>query len=989
MTAFQLPRSWPAPAAPERARWLSEQIPTRSRAAAALVECLGGNSPFLSALALREQASLGLLIRHGPDRLVDGALFRLAGFDTRLPRAQLASEMRRAKRQIALASAVADIGGIWDLEQVTAALSRLAEAALGAATRHLLQAAASRGELLLPDPDQPEADSGFIVLGMGKLGARELNYSSDVDLMLLFDPAAQPGHEDLRRVFTRLATDLVSLMQARDADGYVFRTDLRLRPDPSSTPLAVPLPSAIAYYESLGQTWERAAMIKARPVAGDIARGAGFLQTIRPFIWRRNLDFAAIEDIHTMKRRIDHKQGLAPLAGAGAAQSLLGMDLKLGRGGIREIEFLAQSMQLVWGGRAPELRDRTTLGALDRLAQGNYLQAALAADLTESYRLLRRIEHRLQMQDDRQTHSLPATEPGFEAFACFMGLAGGALARSLDGSLRRTREAFENLLADRSGTERGPSIDLDGKSLQAQLAGFGFAQPARAAALLEGWRERHPRALRSERAQALLREMLPALLGALHEQADPMLALTRFDALLNRQSAGVQLLSLLVRNPPLLGRIAFVLSVAPSLAEHLAAAPAALEGLLVPPSGHEAELVLRLVHTQMRQAGDLEGAIRQARTLVRGEEFRLSLAQLDGRLDVDQAGAARSSLADRVITGMLEQALHQHRARHGRVPGGGMAVVALGKAGSRDMMGGSDLDLMLIYDHPDEVAESVVPRRKGHAADPRRRPLPVSQYYIRLAHVLIAALSAPGAEGPLYALDMRLRPSGSKGPVAVSLAAFTRYHAERSWSWERMALCRARVVAGPPRLRRRVQSAIAAAIEQPQVQSQTLLDDARAMRARIAAELPPRGPWDVKLIEGGLLEVEFIAQTLQLVARGSTMRHPTTRIALHRLRRGGLLSAADARMLIDADRFWRVLQSTLRILYGAALSRPLTDATPPALDALLRPMAEFLQQPSEPGPPASPVGLKELEQRMRLEATRVRSGFVRLIGTPRPDDGKK
>ena len=979
MAAFRWPTRWPAPSDPTRAARLAAQIRPQPRRHAAMLACLGGNSPYLSGLALRDHDAFADLLRHGPGWVVERSLSRLAALPPPLARAQLAAALRQAKRQVALASAVADIGGLWDLDQVTDALSRLAVACLGAALRHLLWAAGARDELSIADPAHPETACGFVVIGLGKLGAGELNYSSDIDLMLLYDPACHPESHDPRRVFTRMAADLVALMQARDADGYVFRTDLRLRPDPSSTPLAVSLPSAIAYYESLGQTWERAAMIKARPVAGDLAAGHDFLAAVRPFVWRRHLDFAAIADIRGMKQRIDQRGG-RPSADPDPVARLLGRDLKLGHGGIREIEFLAQTLQLVWGGRAPELRDPTTLGALARLSQGGYLPGELARGLADSYRLLRRAEHRLQMQDDRQTHSLPATAAGFASFARFMDQEGGdgaAFTAALAAALDHVRRTFEGWFAGPTPAAGvGPAGDLD-----AAIA--ALPEPARVAAVIGRWRERQVRALRSDRAQALLSELLPVLLATVAEQRDPMLTLTRFDALLGQQSAGVQLLSLLVRNPPLLGRLAFVLSAAPSLAEHLAIVPAALEGLLVPERGGDAErLVLRLLDDSMRGAASLEEAIRHARSLVRGEEFRLSLAQIDRRLDVDQAGIARSRLADRVMARMLDCVTRDHAGRFGRVPGGGLVVVALGKAGSREMMSGSDLDLMLIYDHPATVTEST-PGTHGSlgnaSPEPPRRRLPVSQYYIRLAHTLIAALSAPGPEGPLYALDMRLRPSGSKGPVAVSLTAFRRYHAERSWTWERMALCRARTVAGSPALRRRVQAEIAAAGFRSDVGRKVLLQDAASMRGRVAAELARHGDWDVKLTLGGLMEVEFIAQALQLAALDPKCCHPTTRVALRRLARHGALSPADAAMLIKADRFWRTLQSMLRILYGINPPSRFAEATPPALDALLRGMA------ASAGPRATPLAdLAHLQGRMREVSQAVRAIFVRLIGVPTP-----
>ncbi len=756
----------------------------RTQATDALLACLGGNSPFLSDLARREHGFLAHLLRAGPERAAATALRRLRTLPPDSARAAIASGLRRARRQVALAVAIADLGGLWTLERVTGTLSLLADASLRVATAHLLRQAHEAGLLRLPDPRRPERGSGFVVLAMGKLGAHELNYSSDVDLVLLYDPAAHPTTTEPGRLFVRMASDLAGLMQTPDADGTVFRVDLRLRPDPGATPPAVSLPAAIAYYESSGETWERAAMIKARPVAGDRLRGARFLEAIRPFVWRRHLDFAAIDDIHAMKRRIDRHapspaKGFAAGSGsrsgtADPVAALLGHDLKLGHGGIREIEFIAQTLQLVWAGRELALRDPTTLGALGRLAAAGILSRAAARSLAEAYRRLRSLEHRLQMQADRQTHSLPSTRQGFEAFACFAGAADGtALVRDLLPELRRTRRRFAHMMRRRNGADGaqddGPAASgLDGDEMLPQalgLASSGEAAAAQARDILRGWRDGRHRALRQPRTRALLDRLMPVLLPALGGQRDPLAALIGFDTLLSRQGSLTPLLSLFDRHPALLDRVAAVLGASPALADHLAAVPGALDGLLLPERGREAGRAVRaLLDRQMRAADGVEEAIRTARGLVRGEEFRLSVAQMEAQLDVDAAGTLRTALAERVIVRMLDQVSAEHRRRHGIVRGGGMSVVALGKAGSREMMAGSDLDLMLVYDHPDPVDADGEP--------------PPSQYYARLAHRLIAALSAPGAGGPLYALDMRLRPSGSKGPVAVSLASFRRYHAE-------------------------------------------------------------------------------------------------------------------------------------------------------------------------------------------------------------------
>eukprot|EP01035_Chromulina_nebulosa_P031572 gene31571-42099_t len=490
---------------------------------------------------------------------------------------------------VALAVAIADIGGVWSLDQVTAALSDLAEQTLALCTAHLLRAGHDSGELRLPFPADPNRACGFVVLGMGKLGARELNYSSDIDLILLQDPDSGVYHGEAARAFyTRLSRDLVTLMEARDADGYVFRMDLRLRPDPAATPPCIGLPTAIAYYESMGQNWERAAMLKARPVAGDLALGHTFLEAIRPFIWRRHLDFAAVADIYAMKRRIDAHKGTALDTGLDPAARIAGHDVKLGEGGIREIEFIAQTLQLVWGGRDPGLRTRRTLEALRLLVRAGHLPARTAAGLARSYRFLRQVEHRVQMVADRQTHALPERPEQLAAFALFMGFADAAgFADALLRHLGRVQAGYSSWFKDIPGDEPDAGVldfgvtDAPPATLE-RLAALGFTNSDAIVKAVRAWQSGRIRALRSQRSQDLMRQILPRLLAALARQSQPDSAFARFDEFLARLPAGVQLLSLIERNPALLGRIAAILGAGPSLADHLARTPSALEGLLVP-----------------------------------------------------------------------------------------------------------------------------------------------------------------------------------------------------------------------------------------------------------------------------------------------------------------------------------------------------------------------------------------------------------------------
>lgn len=970
-------RRLPRAADPGAAARLIEDIAAGGRAwassaaGAALLAAIGGNSPFLADLARRESATLDEIFAHGPRPALAAIDAGLDSCSPTLARAEIARRLRVAKRRAALIVALADIAGVFRLEDVTAALSRFAEAALRLATTHLLADAAASGTLRLPDRARPAQGSGFVVLALGKLGGRELNYSSDIDLILLHDPTAHPYHEDgVGAQFTRLARALVALLQTRDADGYVFRTDLRLRPDPSATPPSVSLPAAIAYYESLGQSWERAALLKARPVAGDLALGQTFLEAIRPFIWRRGVDFALIHDIAAMRRRIEAEQRRI---GAGDPLARLhGHDLKLGQGGIREIEFLVQALQLVWGGRDPGLRVPATLPALVLLRRAGHLAPESARALAAAYRFLRRAEHRLQMVADRQTQRLPEDEAELARFARFLGFAGARaflarLARHLDAVARHYREVFEAVPAmpatlDFSGPEPAAAT-------LAAIRDMGFARPEAVAAAVRGWLSGRVRALRSERARELLTEMLPRLLAAFGAQADPEAAFARLDGLLERLPAGVPLFSLFQHNPALIARIAAILGAAPALAEHLAHAPGAIEGLLAPEAPPPPA---RLLAERLADAADLEAAIGIIRAMVREENFRLSVALMEGRMAIDDAGEARTAVADAALTALLARVLAEHAARFGALRGGAMAVVVLGKAGSREMMAGSDLDLMLIYDHPESAGESSGGRR-----------LPAGQWFLRAAQSFVAALTAPDADGPLYAVDMRLRPSGNKGPVAVALGAFIRYHAEAAWTWERMALTRARVLAAAPAFAARVRAAIDDAIVGTTLgatlgaiagaaPAARVRADATAMRARLARDHPPAGPWDVKYREGGLIEVEFIAQVLQVIAARDTpgMIHPTTRIALARLAAHGALTALEAETLIAADRRFRIVQEMLRITLGPRPGAGL------AAGALPEPAAATLLRA------AGALDIASLHASLNETMAGVRALFIRHLGAP-------
>jgi len=974
------PARLPRPFEPRAAELLAGRFAERGAAerafaatpeGAALLGALGGHSTYLADLAVRESATLLRVVERGPDAAFALALDPLARADTSAARPQVAALLRQAKRQSALIAAVADLGGLWPLDRVTGALSDLADGCTDYACAHLLREAQARGELKLSGaarggPRATGRGSGLVVLGMGKLGGRELNYSSDIDLMVLYDPLAAAYDADRAgAIYVRLARDLVRLLEDRTEDGYVFRTDLRLRPDPAATPLAVSLPAAIAYYESMGQNWERAAMIKARPVAGDRALGESFLREIRPFVWRRHLDFAAVADIHSIKRQIHaHKAA----KGAHAEVQVAGHDVKLGRGGIREIEFSTQVLQLIWGGRDPALRDPTTLGALAALAAAGRIERRAAADLADAYVFLRNVEHRLQMVADRQTHRLPEDAEGLARIASFMGFDGvESFSAALTGHLSRVERCYTGLFesAPDLGAPGGDAGSLvftgveDDPATIETLRRLGFQNPSAVGATVRGWHHGRTRATRSERARELLTALMPALLSAFARQPQPDAALMRLDAAFQRMQAGVQALSLLHQNPALLDRLAFLLGAAPALADHVARSAAALDALLSGTLGAGSDPAAALP-ALVKDARYLEEAMDATRRVVIERRFEIDAAALEGRIGTDEAGTARSALADAAIGALLPRIASDFAERHGKVAGGALGVVALGKLGGRDMLPGSDLDLILIYDHPEDSAEST--------GGPKS--LAPSQYFGRLANQVVAALTSPGPEGKLYEVDMRLRPSGSKGPVAVSLAGFARYHAESAWTWERMALTRARFVAGPPGLKRKVEAAIRAA-QTREADPARVLADAAAMRARMLRDLPAEGPWDVKLMPGGLVEAEFVAQALQVAHahRVPAVLSPTTRLALAALAKAGILPPEEADALVAADRLWRAIVAHLRLTVGRGRGEALPE---PVAAALLAAVAPVL-----PGPAVDQAGLRA---RMRDVAGQVRAVFLRRIG---------
>ncbi len=970
-------RQQAAMAEPETRAWadaFADSEPGR-----ALVDAVCGNSPYLGHILTRELPFVRRVMEDGFDASFAGliaALHAEHGRETSMDR--LMAGLRVAKRRAALLIALADIAGVWPLFRVTGALSELAETGVQLAANFLLRRAAEAGTLTLPDPQRPWIGSGLIVLGMGKLGGRELNYSSDIDLIVLYDDAVvqTPQPDNLARTFIRLARDLVRIMDERTKDGYVFRTDLRLRPDPGATPLAVSVSAAEIYYGSVGQNWERAAMIKARPIAGDPEAGASFLRFLEPFIWRRNLDFAAIQDIHSIKRQINAHKGHREV-------TVNGHDIKVGRGGIREIEFFAQTQQLIFGGRDPRVRIAPTLMANEALRDVGRVPAQTVEDLAGAYHFLRRVEHRIQMIDDQQTHRIPADDAGVAHLATFLGYDDPDAFRSeLLATLGQVEDRYAELFEEAPSLS-GPGnlvftgTDPDPGTVET-LSGMGFADAARVINVVSAWHRGRYRATRSGRARELLTEMTPALLSALAKTPAPDAALMNFDDFLGKLPAGVGLFSLFVANPWLLELVAEIMGIAPQMAQTLSRNPSLLDAVLSPDffdplPGREDGLAAD--HARVMAASrDFEDALTLSRRWTNDQRFRAGVHILRGITDGDRCGAFLADLADIVVPDLARLVEEEFAQRHGRIPGGAWVVVAMGKLGSRQLTITSDIDLIVIYD----VVQGQGAQGQVGGGGPRlsdgAKPLSPNEYYIKLTQRLTNAITAPMGDGRLYEVDMRLRPSGNAGPLATSLDAFLKYQTTDAWTWEHMALTRARVIGGDPALADRVCTAIRSVLTAPR-DADRLLWDVADMRRRIEKEFGTSNVWNVKYARGGLIDIEFIAQYLQLRFghERPDILHIGTAKALQCAARTGALDAEVAADLEATLRVWRRVQGFLRLTTAGVLDPK--QVSPSLLAGLVR--AAFPDQ-REPGG----VDFPELDHRIRAVAARAHSHFKALVEEP-------
>ena len=862
-------------------------------------------SPFLRDIALTRPQILECLFDQCATERIDEIMTALPELGLAIDsESELMAALRLAKSEAHFLIALSDLAGIYGGEKTTSRVSRLAIAATQAVVRFLLRDAARAGKLALKDAAEPEKGSGWIFLGMGKLGAGELNYSSDIDMIVLFDPWAgvlADVHEGVE-TFSRLTRRLVRIMQDRTAQGYVFRTDLRLRPDPGSTPLAIPLEAALQYYEGRGQNWERAALIKALPIAGDIEAGNRFLKELAPFIWRKYLDYAAIADVHSIKRQIHAHKGHGEVA-------VLGHNVKLGRGGIREIEFFVQTQQLIAGGREPELRGRETVAMLWKLVEKGWIEKSAAEALTREYWFLRDVEHRIQMVSDEQNHSLPDNNQELLRIARLSGFKSSAdFSLRLRASFQTVEKHYAALFeaAPELSTGLGNLVftgDNDDPGTIETLTSLGFTRPSDMCRIIRTWHFGRYKATQSAEARERLTELTPSLLRAFGSTKTPDETLLHFDGFLRGLPSGIQLFSLLNSNPALLDLLVRIMGAAPRLSEIITRKPHVFDGLLDPAIYRD---IPTLPYLRERLDAFMEGNFGYEEKLDRlrifgsEQKFLIGVRMLTGALPPVSAGHALSDLADLLLARTFDLVHSEFALRYGRIAGGETVLLGLGKLGSRELTAGSDIDLILLYDHPDDVGES-----------DGEKPLFPAQYYSRLTQRLIAAVSAPTAEGVLYELDLRLRPSGNKGPVATRLTAFEKYQADEAWTWEHLAMTRGRVVTGDTAMTVRVNAALKLILSSTR-DAAKVAKNVTEMRSLIEKEKPPKGKYDFKLMPGGLIDLEFIAQSAAITGGFNGPRSTSTQAILTSLN-DSRLTPEQREILISAHRLFSSMTQILRV----------------------------------------------------------------------------
>lgn len=746
----------------------------------ALLDLIFGYSPYLGWCLTCELEFFRRLCERGFDASFHAELERLvASVQGQHSTAQVMKDLRVSKRRLSLLIALADLTKNWSIDQVMSGLSEFADTAVRLATDHLLQRAYSQGRLKsVFNLSEQRGKNGFVVIAVGKLGASELNYSSDIDLVALYDETTFKISQraQLPRTLIQLTQELVRVMQEPTAEGYVFRVDMRLRPD--AAPIVVSVKAAEVYYASLGQNWERAAFIRARPIAGDLPLGQAFLKLVRPFLWRYRFDFSAVQDIHAIRRRVQSRHGHKLTA-------VNGHDIKLGRGGIRELEFFVQTQQLIFGGRNLQLRSAQVCSTLMALAESGHISQQVADELVCSYRFLRLLEHRLQMVDDRQTHTLPGSEQEVEILARFCGYHQVEQFREdLLGHLARVERHYLQLF----GEDRGSAQDAN--QFDQILRSLDFPAPDQALQLIATWKQGRHRATRGARAYQLLAGMTESVVRACAKQRYPSRSLEGFDRFLASLSSGVQLLSLVSNNPHLLDFILDLVGMSHPVAGYLGRKPELLDALLEPEFFSplpDREHLHDSLETSLTQADDCEALATAACRWANERRFQLVAQVLRSRCQLGRARAQLNSMALVVMQELLARAKQEISGRRGSSPAAEVAVLGLGDLGAAQLSLHSQLDFMLVYQQQIQIPDQAIANQSPDLAE----------YHAALTRWLVTVLSAATKQGVLYPLDVTPRASGYAGPLSLQLEALQHHHQREDHvqAWEHILLSRACPVA--------------------------------------------------------------------------------------------------------------------------------------------------------------------------------------------------
>ncbi len=859
------------------------------------------NAPYLRDIMVKNAAFLNDILQEKPEDTLHNILIETRNAaDSCENISRLMCHLRQLKNKIALLIALCDLGGVWKCDQVTKALSNFADNALLAATRFSLCAENERRKITFPH-ENPETNSGLILLAMGKHGADELNYSSDIDLIAFYEPQKITTTDvyEIQPAMVRIVKRIIKIMQERTEDGYVFRTDLRLRPDPGATAIAISTDAALHYYESLGQNWERAAFIKARPVACDYKAAEQFLKELSPFIWRKYMDFATIADVQSMKSKIHQHKGHGKIA-------LKGHNVKLGRGGIREIEFFVQTQQLISGGRNPLLRARQTVTMLELLSDNGWVDKKVARELQKHYVFARNLEHRIQMRHDEQTHILPEDEEGFASISCLMGYDNvQEFEEDLKSVFQSVSKHYDALFQDENSENDVLNFQLEELSPDTYLtlSELGFENTEQIYKIIKGWEKGRYRALRTQKTQKNLTKMRPKLLESLGKTVNPDQALFAFDEFLKSLPAGIQLFSLLGANEHLLDLLARLMGSAPRLSKTIARYPHIFDALLEPAFFNclpDRQQLIRTLESFIGQAMDYQEILERTRIFTQEQQFLIGTRLLSKTITMHESQQLYSDLADCVLEMLLDAVCEEMEKNHGVIEGAQIAILAMGKLGGREMSPTSDVDIILIYDAPGDVSFS-----QGD------KPLEITQYYSRLTQRFIAALSAPTGNGVAYCVDMRLRPSGRAGPLATNFRSFEKYQKENAWTWEHMALTRARVIGCSHGLNEAINAVIKNVLTRKRdikrikkdiIDMNTLMHETKNNSKRL----------DIKTGKGGLVDLEFFIQSLQLIYANKvpSILKSNSVEALQELSKQGLLPEDDFENLSNA---WHLYSSLIQI----------------------------------------------------------------------------